>query len=221
MKTLSQYRAEARATLKGNWTSSMVFALVYLVIAVIVNLVFTLPAGDNTVLTQVLTFVSYLLLLPIAYGFVVAFLGQARKREIQLGDLFAHFNGRIWITMILKNVYIFLWTLLLIIPGIIKEYSYAMTEYVLADNPELSGNAAIEKSMEMMQGNKWRLFLLDLSFIGWMILSILTLGIAMFWVLPYMIQTHAAFYETLKAETAVEEVAEIEHEKESDNSNNE
>ncbi len=221
MKTLSQYRAEARATLKGNWTSSMVFALIYLVIAVIVNLVFTLPAGDNTVLTQVLTFVSYLLLLPIAYGFVVAFLGQARKREIQLGDLFAHFNGRIWITMILKNVYIFLWTLLLIIPGIIKEYSYAMTEYVLADNPELSGNAAIEKSMEMMQGNKWRLFLLDLSFIGWMILSILTLGIAMFWVLPYMIQTHAAFYETLKAETAVEEVAEIEHEKESDNSNNE
>lgn len=221
MKTLSQYRAEARAALKGNWTSSVVFSLVYLVIVVFVNLVFTLPAGDNTVLSQVLSFVSSLPLLPIAYGFVVAFLGQARKREIQLGDLFAHYNKRVWGTLFLVQVYTLLWMLLLIIPGIIKQYSYSMTPYILNDNPELSGNAAIEKSMEMMQGNKWRLFLLDLSFIGWMILSILTLGIAMLWVLPYMIQTRAAFYETLKAETAVEEVAEIEYAKESDNSNNE
>ncbi len=77
-----------------------------------------------------------------------------------------------------------------------------MTPYLLEDNPELKYNAAIEQSMRMMDGKKMQLFLLDLSFIGWCLLSILTLGIGLLWVQPYMLGARAAFYEDLKAEYA-------------------
>jgi uncharacterized membrane protein len=101
-----------------------------------------------------------------------------------------------------------LWSLLLLIPGSIKSYSYAMTEYILKDNPELQNNAAIEKSMEMMNGHKLRLFLLHLSFIGWYIVGVLTLFIGFFWIIPYVHTAEAAFYEDLKAqqEPIVEEM---------------
>ena len=93
------------------------------------------------------------------------------------------------------------WTLLLIIPGVIKSLSYAMTPYILKDYPQLSFNAAIEKSMEMMDGYKMKLFLLILIFIGWFILCILlTLGIGLLWFIPYATTSYAAFYEELKQE---------------------
>ena len=90
---------------------------------------------------------------------------------MNIGGLFDGFNdfGRIVGTKLLQAIYTFLWTLLLVIPGIIKNYSYAMTDFILKDQPELANNAAIEKSMAMMDGNKMKLFLLDLSFIGWAI----------------------------------------------------
>ena len=120
----------------------------------------------------------------------------------ELGALFDGFRdfGRIFLTLFLQGVYTLLWTLLLIIPGIVKAYSYAMTSYILYDNPELQGNAAIEKSMRMMRGHKLELFLLHLSFIGWALLCILTLGIGLFWLVPYVQASQAAFYEDVKEE---------------------
>ena len=108
--------------------------------------------------------------------------------------------SRILTTKLLQAVYTFLWSLLLLIPGIIKHYSYAMTDYILKDEPELCNNAAIERSMAMMEGNKMKLFLLDLSFIGWAILCLFTFGIGFFVLQPYMQVSHAAFYEDLKAQ---------------------
>ena len=93
-----------------------------------------------------------------------------------------------------------LWSLLLVIPGIIKSYSYAMTSFILKDEPEMKNNAAIEKSMAMMEGNKNKLFMLDLSFIGWAILCIFTLGIGLLFLQPYVAISRAAFYEDLKAQ---------------------
>lgn len=89
---------------------------------------------------------------------------------------------------------------LLIIPGIVKSYSYALTPYILKDHPELKFNAAIEESMRMMNGYKMKLFLLDLSFIGWALLTILTFGIGVLFLEPYVSASRAAFYEDLKAE---------------------
>ncbi len=88
--------------------------------------------------------------------------------------------------------------MLLYIPGIIKSYSYAMTYYIAQDEPELSAEKCICKSMDMMKGHKMELFLLDLSFIGWILLCILTGGIALLWVEPYYLSARAAFYEELK-----------------------
>ncbi len=85
-------------------------------------------------------------------------------------------------------------TLLFIIPGIIASYSYAMTEYILADHPELSATEAISRSKQMMGGNKWRLFCLQFSFIGWSILCSFTFGIGNLWMTPYKQAATAVFY---------------------------
>ncbi len=107
--------------------------------------------------------------------------------------------GHSFVTLFLRDLYLVLWTLLFIIPGIIKAYSYCMVPYILADNPELSANEVITKSRQMMDGNKWQVFLLDLSFIGWILLGVLTLGLGLiFWTTPYIQSTHAALYLKLK-----------------------
>ena len=111
---------------------------------------------------------------------------------------FNHF-GNTLVAYLLVALYTFLWTLLLIIPGIIAAYSYSMTFYILADNPDLKGDDARKMSMEMMNGHKMDLFLLHLSYIGWIILCILTFGILYFWVLPWIINATAIFYDNLKA----------------------
>ena len=91
------------------------------------------------------------------------------------------------------------------IGGVILSYAYRMVPYLLQDYPELTPREALKISREMMRGNKWRLFVLDLSFIGWILLSIITLCIGMLLVTPYMQIASAFFYEDLKAKTIVEE----------------
>ena len=97
-------------------------------------------------------------------------------------------------TRLLKFVYTFLWSLLFVIPGIIASYRYAMTDYILAEHPEMSASEAIAASKEMMSGNKGRLFCLHVSFIGWAILCAFTLGIGYLWLNPYENAATAAFY---------------------------
>lgn len=140
------------------------------------------------------------LIYPMVWGLNVAFLEVSRGMKVEYGRLIDGYKdfARIALTGLLKYVYIFLWTLLLIIPGIVKCYSYSMTEFILRDDPEISCNAAIEKSMRMMRGNKMKLFLLDLSFIGWAILCIFTLGIGFLFLSPYMETAHAHFYDDIK-----------------------
>ena len=97
-------------------------------------------------------------------------------------------------TRFLKTLYTLLWSMLFLVPGIIASYSYAMTAYILAENPDLSANEAISRSKEMMTGNRWRLFCLQISFSGWDILAALTMGIGNLWMTPYKQAATAAFY---------------------------
>ena len=102
-------------------------------------------------------------------------------------------------TMFFRDMYTFFWTLLFIIPGIVKAYEYRMIPYLLADKPQMTKEQAFAESKRMMKGQKWRTFVLDLSFLGWYILTGFTLGIlGIFYVLPYVNQTNAALYETLR-----------------------
>lgn len=103
--------------------------------------------------------------------------------------------------MFFRDLYTILWSLLFVIPGIVKAYEYRMIPYLLADNPDMSKEEAFKTSKQMMQGNKWRSFVLDLSFILWWILGAITCGIvSVFWVAPYSQLTDAALYEALKTE---------------------
>ena len=120
-----------------------------------------------------------------------------KKAELsQIFDYFKHWSTAI-LTNLLKTLYIFLWSLLFIVPGIIAAYRYSMTSFILAENPDLAPDEAVAESKRIMQGNKWRLFCLNLSFIGWDILSLLTFGILSFWVGPYKQTATAAFYRSI------------------------
>ena len=114
---------------------------------------------------------------------------------------FDHNYKNVTKVMFLRDLYTALWTLLFIIPGIVKGYEYKMIPYLLAENPDMSQQEAFGRSKQMMDGNKWKAFVLDLSFLGWSILSALTLGIlGIFYVNPYYNMTQAAFYEAVKFE---------------------
>ena len=198
LKQNSELRAEARVALTDKW-----------VMGAVTTLVFGAVSGAASYIPVVGTI---LVALPMMYGYSIVMLSVMRGGEMNIGGLFDGFNdfGRIVGTKLLQAIYTFLWTLLLVIPGIIKNYSYAMTDFILKDQPELANNAAIEKSMAMMDGNKMKLFLLDLSFIGWAILCLFTFGIGFLFLQPYVQSAHAAFYEDLKAQTIVEEEVIIE-----------
>lgn len=106
--------------------------------------------------------------------------------------------GNVTLAMFLKNLFVALWSLLLIVPGIIKSYEYRMVPFLLADDPSMNWKDALETSKDMMNGNKWDAFVLDLSFIGWFILSGLTLGLlGIFYTNPYYYQTCAQLYVAL------------------------
>lgn len=132
------------------------------------------------------------------------------ENDPEISTLFSFFKR--WKTAVLANlmkaVFIFLWALLFIIPGIIASYSYAMTSYLLAENPDMTASEAIDKSKQIMKGNRWRLFCLQLSFIGWDFLCVFTLGIGNLWLTPYKQASVAAFFRDVSksAYTAEEEL---------------
>ena len=191
MKRSLELRAQAWSALSGKWGMAVVAILVYMVICGVISLI-----------PYVSSIAALLVSLPLAYGFTIMLLNVVRGSDVELNTLGEGFKdyGRILGTMLLSSVYQFLWMLLLIIPGIIKGYSYALTPYLLKDHPELKFNAAIEESMRLMSGNKMRLFLLDLSFIGWFLLGLITFGIAFLWITPYWNTARAAFYEDLMSD---------------------
>ncbi len=124
------------------------------------------------------------------------------KKEIQIEEMFVGFKECFTQSLILSlmtALYTFLWSLLFVIPGIVKSYSYAMAPYILQDNPTLDWEECLNESKKMMEGNKWQLFCLDFSFIGWYFVGALCLGVGIFWVYPYNAMARANFYMALKA----------------------
>jgi len=152
-----------------------------------------------TIAAIVMAVVYFVLGSIISVGYARFNLDLVDRGEPGFETLFGYFSY--WkttaIARLLQSVYILLWSLLFIIPGIIATYSYAMTEFILAENPDLTASEAIARSKEMMSGNRWRLFCLHFSFIGWDILSSLTLGIGNLWLRPYKQAANAAFYREI------------------------
>jgi len=131
------------------------------------------------------------------------FFNRNREEKAQIGELLSAFSGDNYLssvlTMFIRDIKLILWTLLLIVPGIIKYYEYMMIPYILSEHPETSRQDAFRMSREMMHGNKFAAFVLDLSFIGWYLLSWITMGIAgVLWTNPYVYAAKAELYGALK-----------------------
>ena len=214
----SEIRAKARESLKGNYWYAVLTAL----IAGFFGALLVGELGVNFTISEeparlLLGEKAMLILLIIGtLGVIFSFLGLARLilgGVIQLGysqyllkqqdreinsvkDLFSQFDrfGRGFLQLFLRNLFTFLWSLLFVFPGIVKSYAYAMTPFIMAENPNLSAIEAINLSKKQMNGYKWELFCLDFSFIGWSFLCLLTFGIGTFFLNPYMNAAHAAFY---------------------------
>ena len=198
MDTNQGYKNRALANLDKAWAPAAIATLIFYVVTLAIT--YSIEFGIGSEYSLLATLIT----LPLSYGILVLFLDFARGEKIENSKLFDGYKygfQRIFTTGLLQLIYTVLWYLLLIIPGIIKSYSYSMTYYILKDNPELKNNAAIEKSMQMMDGHKMDLFLLHLSFIGWAILCLLTMGIGFIFLVPYIYTAQAHFYEDLKKQS--------------------
>ena len=217
MQLNSELRAQARERLEGQWGTFVLMTFLMLVIQTILQIpgyigsLLEILSPENVLASLSFSNISNilsLLALPLSWGLTVSLLRNHREESVDLENLFDGFRGgrytRVFCALFLVHLFTFLWTLLLIIPGIMKAFSYALTPYIIMDEPELTARQAITRSCEIMQGRRWKLFCLSLSFIGWGILSLLTFGIGFLWLAPYMNASIAAFYEDARAEYEAE-----------------
>ncbi|MBI2410072.1 DUF975 family protein [Candidatus Kaiserbacteria bacterium] len=184
---------QAREMLRGKWGHAIGAYLIYLVIALLI--------GSTPLIGPV---ASLILSGPLMLGMVAFFLSFSRGQDTRFADLFKGFEhfGRAMGTYLWMTLFIVLWTLLLIVPGIIAAIAYSQTFFLMADDAAIAHRPALKKSREMMYGYKWKYFCLQLRFLGWALLSILTLGIGFLWLLPYMQVSFSKFYDDLKGASA-------------------
>lgn len=219
---LSEIRSDARYSLKGNWGMAILVTLIAGILGGLVtgstSFNLQLEEGDLEMLSRlpkifrtyllvaasiggVLATVQFVIGTVVQTGFARYLLNLHDGKPAELRDLFSGFQhfGTIFVAGLLRAVYIFLWTLLFIIPGIIATLRYAMVPFVLAENPGMDARKALETSKYLMDGNKGDLFVLNLTFIGWALLSALTMGIGNLWLQPYINMSYAVFFRRLYA----------------------
>jgi uncharacterized membrane protein len=184
------FRANARKQLGGGifentWLMVLVACLIHSLILGVSSIVAIIVGGF-------LTYGLYHIILQLVRG---------QKEKVDLADLFSgseHFSDLL-VLYLLQTLFTILWTLLFIIPGIVKSYAYSMAFYIKHDHPDYDWRRCLDESQRYMKGYKWQLFCLDFSFIGWMLLGLLCCGVGLLWVIPYQATAHANFYENLRA----------------------
>lgn len=190
----AEIKARARAQLGGGIFQNA--WMMGLVVCLLIGLL-------ETTATSVLPVVGGILVLgPLEYGMAYIFLKQACDGQpVQMGDMFRGFQddfGGTLLIGLMTGLFTFLWSLLFFIPGIVKAYSYSMVYYIKVDHPDYDWKMCIDESRRMMNGHKWEKFVLDLSFIGWILVGSLCLGVGTLWVTPYMTAAEANFYESIR-----------------------
>lgn len=194
--TREQMKAMARAQL-GNqiFGNTWLIAVVVVVIQAAVSYLVNGIPGIGTI-------ASLLLSGPIAYGVAAMFLKQTRTGEkMDIADIFNGFRedfSNTFLIGLMTTIFTLLWSLLFVIPGIVKAYAYSMAMYIKVDHPDYDWKMCIDESQRMMEGHKGELFMLDLSFIGWLIVGACCFGVGSFWVTAYMEAAHSQFYENLR-----------------------
>ena len=215
------FKKTALNALKGKWGLAVLTGLVAVLLTGDSLINFNIPESirnGDIGMRYGMPHIGYEILM-FASGFVIAYaililivkgiteigyskfnLNLIRGENPQFTDIFSYYSyifKGIGLTVI-RGIFVFLWSLLFVIPGIVAVYRYAMMPYIIAEDPDIPIMEAMRKSKEMMYGNKGRLFCLHLSFIGWAILAALTAGIGLLWLNPYIAASEASFYESLK-----------------------
>ena len=190
----SNMRSWGRQALSGRWGTAALGTLLLMALSSVPILIFHFFFES---LDYISNLYSMLVSGPLTLGYVTFILAIFRRKDTSPIEVFYGFErfGKAFGLMFVINVFILLCSLLFIIPGIIESFRYALAFYILADHPEIGIFEAIRESKRLMYGNKWKLFCLELSFIGWFILGLLTAGIGMLWVMPYITTATAGFYE--------------------------
>ncbi|MEG0874700.1 MAG: DUF975 family protein [Clostridiales bacterium] len=212
----SDLKQSAKEQLAGKWGTVIGCYLIFICFTAVLNFVllfFTDYSVDmKPLLAALVDFatitVTLLVTAPLTLGWIYLILKIVRGKLVSVSTIFEGFKRFLpaFLVMFLMQVFISLWALLLIVPAIIKSFSYAMAIYILADDEDISPLDAITKSRKMMVGHKWEYFVLQLSFVFWFLLVCVTFGLASLYVGPYMEVTMGNFYQRLKAENAVEKV---------------
>ena len=191
----AELKARARAQLGGG-----IFQNLWMMGLAVCLLVGVLESAAATILPAI---GALIVIGPLEYGQAYIFLKQARDRQpVQLGDMFRGFQddfGGTFLIGFLTQLFVALWSLLFLIPGIVKSYAYSMAYYVKLDHPDYGWKACIDESRRLMDGHKREKFVLDLSFLGWIFVGALCLGVGTLWVTPYMAATEAQFYEYVRS----------------------
>ncbi len=180
---------DAWYSLTGRWKNAVIATLVFVAISFLAGVVPWAGWIAGIVIGG-----------PMALGYVRFIVGYDRRDPAATVEtVFSGFDSFLnaFVAQLLMFLFIFLWSLLLIVPGIMAAYSYQMTFFVMNDHPGISGQDAITRSKDLMRGHRWRLFCLDLRYIGWWILCILTCGVLILWICPYWYTARAKFYQDL------------------------
>ncbi|MGH0565320.1 DUF975 family protein [Bacillus tropicus] len=207
---ISDLKGEALDSLEGKWGlavgATLLISVLIMAFNFIIDFSFTQAfSWEDTKNSTIVDIITTFMVGPLTLGGYYLALHIIREKDARIGHIFRWFTEgskfiKSFLLYMVVNIYIFLWCLLFIIPGIIKSFSYAMTYFIINDHPEYSINQAITESRRMMDGHKMEYFILCLSFIGWFILSCITLGIGFLWLIPYFYTTSAAFYEEIADE---------------------
>lgn len=203
MLSRAELKQQAKEQLKGNVGSYFLVFLAYLGVSFAVGLV----GGLLSLIFPLLgTVAMYVALPPLMIGFYMVFLNGTYGDQPKVSTLFEGYKkeylGKSIILFLLVAIFTCLWSLLLVIPGIIMAFAYSMSWFVLAENPNMTAREAIRESKEIMKGHKMDFFILSLSFIPWILLVYVTLGIASIYVMPYMQLTITNFYHNIKRQSA-------------------
>lgn len=195
------YKNRALSSLEGKWANGIIATLIVFIISGGIGHVASTPFDQATGLS--VSGFWTLICLPLSWGNTVYFLNLARGLDINYERLFDGYKDfiRIFLAQFLISVCVFVGCLFFIIPGIILGLMFSQTAYILKDDPDISAADAMKKSVSMMQGHKMQLFWLALSFIGWILLCLLTFGLGFLILCPYMETAMAHYYEDLKAES--------------------
>ncbi|WP_214825061.1 DUF975 family protein [Exiguobacterium algae] len=207
----SEWKQHARSMMKGKWWLMAGLALLFVILngipqwfAPTYEINDPQPYTSTDVTMSFISNVLTILIAPLSIGWTWLALSVSRGEKPAVSKLFEPFrNGYVKhvIVSFLVTLFIVLWSLLLLVPGIIKAFSYSLTFYILRDQPELKALEAITESRRLMDGHKMEAFKLSLSFFGWFLVGLMTLGIGFFFIGPYFSVTYATFYDSVRGET--------------------